>query len=329
MEVMAREQQIPYESEVFEAGIQQFQSNLEKILANYQSHDIPVILSTLVSNERDIPPFISEDLDEEKFRMALDSKDENIGKIAQKNAMAAYLLGQYYLERQPDSAKKYLEIAKELDLLRFRAPEKINEIIQQLSEREDVALVDMKRVFEARSESGIIGDELLTEHVHPNVEGNFVMADAFYNKIKELHLLGNWQHFVSYQEAYRDIPISKIDSIRGKMIVQDLKRSWPYVLDMSGRNPVRQYHFLQNPSFEEQKAIALYSGKEKWEDVMRLAYHTYLKDGDFENALKVAQSLIAEFPEQARVYEMAANICLQMKRPEYAKFYSDKAEKLK
>lgn len=187
----------------------------------------------------------------------------------------------------------------------------------------------MKRVFEARSESGIIGDELLTEHVHPNVEGNFVMADAFYNKIKELHLLGNWQHFVSYQEAYRDIPISKIDSIRGKMIVQDLKRSWPYVLDMSGRNPVRQYHFLQNPSFEEQKAIALYSGKEKWEDVMRLAYHTYLKDGDFENALKVAQSLIAEFPEQARVYEMAANICLQMKRPEYAKFYSDKAEKLK
>lgn len=105
MEVMAREQQIPYESEVFEAGIQQFQSNLEKILANYQSHDIPVILSTLVSNERDIPPFISEDLDEEKFRMALDSKDENIGKIAQKNAMAAYLLGQYYLERQPDSAK--------------------------------------------------------------------------------------------------------------------------------------------------------------------------------------------------------------------------------
>lgn len=329
MEVMAREQQIPYKSEVFEAGIQQFQSNLEKILANYQSHDIPVILSTLVSNERDIPPFISEDLDEEQFRKALDSEDKNTGKIAQKNAMAAYLLGQYYLERQPDSAKKYLEIAKELDLLRFRAPEKINEIIQQLSEREDVALVDMKRVFEARSESGIIGDELLTEHVHPNVEGNFVMADAFYNKIKELQLLGNWQHFVSYQEAYRDIPISKIDSIRGKMIVQDLKRSWPYVLDMSGRNPVRQYHFLQNPSFEEQKAIALYSGKEKWEDVMRLAYHTYLKDGDFENALKVAQSLIAEFPEQARVYEMAANICLQMKRPEYAKFYSDKAEKLK
>ncbi len=329
MEVMAREQQIPYESEVFEAGIQQFQSNLEKILANYQSHDIPVILSTLVSNERDIPPFISEDLDEEQFRKALDSKDENTGKIAQKNAMAAYLLGQYYLERQPDSAKKYLEIAKELDLLRFRAPEKINEIIQQLSEKEDVALVDMKRVFEARSESGIIGDELLTEHVHPNVQGNFVMADAFYNKIKELQLLGNWQHFVSYQEAYRDIPISKIDSIRGKMIVQDLKRSWPYVLDMSGRNPVRQYHFLQNPSFEEQKAIALYSGKEKWEDVMRLAYHTYLKDGDLENALKVAQSLIAEFPEQARVYEMAANICLQMKRPEYAKFYSDKAEKLK
>ncbi len=329
MEVMAREQQIPYDSEVYNAGIAQFKSNFQKIISKYQDHDIPVILSTLVSNEKDIAPFISAELEETEFEETLEENVALASVIARKNAKAAYKLGQFYIEKQQDSAKKYFHIAKELDLLRFRAPEKINEVIVQFSEEEDVHLVDSKELFQANSENGIIGDELMTEHVHPNVEGNFIIADAFYNKIKDLQFINGWENFISYEEAFQDIPITRIDSIRGKMIVEDLKQAWPYVLDMSGKNPVRGYHSIKNPTYEERQAIGLYSGGAKWEDIMRQAYHTYKNRGDYENALRVAQSLISEFPEQYRVYEMAGNICREMNKPACAEFYYDKRDQLK
>lgn len=329
MEVMAREQQIPYNSELYNVGIGQFKSNFEKIISKYQNKDIPVILSTLVSNVKDIPPFISDDLAEEEFEEAL-KKDKTVtSKIAKHNAKAAYKLGQFYLDKQKDSAKKYLHIAKELDLLRFRAPEEINQAIIALSKKKNVYLVDTKNIFIAESQSGFIDNELMTEHVHPNVKGNFIIADAFYNKLRELQFIGSWENFIPYDEAFQDIPVTRIDSIRGKFIVDDLKQSWPYVLEMSGMNPVRLYHSIQNPTFEERKAINLYSGREKWEDVMRQAYHTYKAEGDFKNALRVAQSLISEFPEQQKVYEMAGNMCMEMGKVEYAKFYFEKGEKLK
>jgi lysophospholipase L1-like esterase len=329
MEVMAREQQIPYNSEVYNAGINQFKSNFEKIISKYQDNDIPVILSTLVSNEKDIPPFISDPLAEDDFDEALEKDLRIASKIAEHNAKAAFKLGQFYLNKQKDSAKKYFHIAKELDLLRFRAPEEINEAIIDLSKKKNVHLVDTKKNFIAESQSGFIDNELMTEHVHPNVKGNFIIADAFYNKLRELQLIGSWENSIPYEEALRDIPVTRIDSIRGKFIVEDLKQAWPYVLEMSGRNPVRGYHSLQNPTFEEGKAINLYSGREKWEDVMRQAYHIYKNDGDFKNALRVAQSLISEFPEQPRVYEMAGNMCMEMGEIEYANFYFQKAKKLK
>ena len=151
MEVMAREQQIPYDSEVYNAGIVQFKSNFQKIISKYQDHDIPVILSTLVSNEKDIAPFISAELEETEFEETLEENVALASVIARKNAKAAYKLGQFYIEKQQDSAKKYFHIAKELDLLRFRAPEKINEVIVQFSEEEDVHLVDSKELFQANS----------------------------------------------------------------------------------------------------------------------------------------------------------------------------------
>lgn len=329
MEVMARQQQIPLNSKVYNAGINQFESNLDKIISKYQENDIPVIISTLVSNEKDIPPFISDRFSEDKFEKTLNKDKPAASKIAEGNAKAAYKLGQYYLSKQQDSAKKYFHIAKELDLLRFRAPQKINEAIIELSHKKNVYLVDSQKLFKDDSPNGIIGDELMAEHVHPNVKGNFIIADAMYNKIKELNRIGDWRNYISYDKAFQDIPITRIDSIRGKLITEDLKRSWPYDLKMSGKNPVRLYEFMQNPTYEERKAINLYSGREKWEDVMRQAYHTYMNRDDFKSALRVAQSLIAEFPEQPRVYEMAGDICLKMNKADEAEFYFEKEKQLK
>ncbi len=329
MEVMAKEQQIPYNSEVYLAGIYQFESNLKRILRKYKNNNIPVILSTVVSNEKDINPFISDSLiDRNKLIQDIEQKNPEVNRLANKNADAAYELGRYYLQKNKDTAKKYLHIAKELDLLRFRAPEKINEIIMNLSNDYNCSLVNMEDVFLKHSPQGIIGNELLTEHVHPNVKGQFIMADAFYNKIKELNFLDNWSHYITFDEAFQDIPITKIDSLRGKFLIEHLKRSWPYNLNMSRQNLISSYYTTTNPTYEDQKAKEIHTNQAGWENVMKQAYHTYEYDKDYEKGLRVAQSLIFEFPEQGEVYRLAGSMCLGLNDLDKSVFYFFKYNEL-
>ncbi|WP_067030181.1 SGNH/GDSL hydrolase family protein [Allomuricauda sp. CP2A] len=329
MEVMAKEQEIPLNSEAFNAGVSQFEGNLKRILDKYKRQGIPVILSTLVSNEKDVKPFISDDLDKVNYVESIEKNKPEVRELAQKNADGAYTLGHYYLEKEPDSAKKYLHLAKELDLLRFRAPEQINDVITELAQDHNLPLVDMKNIFESKVPNGILGDELVAEHVHPNVEGYFVMADAFYEKIKDLKLLEDWDNYISYEEAFDDIPMTQIDSIKGKLVVDILKKSWPYDLGMSGKKPDSHTYVTQNPTYEEEKAISLYTHQEPWQYVMTQAYNKYKEDGDYKNALKVAQTLIFEFPEQYKVYEMAGEMCRKLQDEAYADYYFAKSRYLK
>ena len=78
---------------------------MNNVLAKYTAHHIPVILSTLVSNEKDVPPFISDNLNDETQSMkALDLENSNANHVARTNARAAYALGRHYLEIDADTA---------------------------------------------------------------------------------------------------------------------------------------------------------------------------------------------------------------------------------
>jgi len=242
--------------------------------------------------------------------------------------MAAYKLGHYYLQKNQDSAKKYLHLAKELDYLRFRAPEKINQLIINLAKKYNCSLVDMEAIFLSYSDEKIIGDRLLSEHVHPNIKGYFIMADAFYNKIKELNFLNKWDNFIPFDEAINDIPITKIDSLKGKFIIEDLKNSWPYNLNMSGAKPLSTYFSISNPNYDERQAIAIYTSQKSWKMTMSESYKKYKYNSEFKKALHVAQSAILEYPEQAELYPMAADMCLKLNDFEKAIYYFEKFNKL-
>lgn len=323
MEVMAKEQRIPYNSEVYLNGISQFESNLELILDKYKKNEIPVILSTVVSNIKDIKPFISDSIpDKNQFLENIELENNKANKLAENNALAAYTLGSHYLEKNNDSAKKYLNLAKELDFLRFRAPAKINESIIKLSKKYNTSLIDMEEVFSSNSKHNIVGDELMTEHVHPNIEGQFLMADTFYNKIKELGFLNDWHNYITYDEAFKDIPISRVDSLKGKFAVSDLKKSWPYNMNMSGKRP--EPTNFNASSFDERLAHDLYNKKVTWKEAMTIAYNNYKGDKNYKKALHVSESLIFEYPEQGRVYQMAGKMSLNLGELDKAAFYFSK-----
>jgi len=78
MSQMAQDNLIKYNSEIFKAGISQFEGNLRDILSSFKDEKIPVIAGTLVSNLKDQKPFVS--VDDEQYPAAneiyMEAKEE-------------------------------------------------------------------------------------------------------------------------------------------------------------------------------------------------------------------------------------------------------------
>ena len=168
MQRLAAEQRIPYGSELYYRGVAQYETNLNDLLEHLDERQVPVLLSNLVSNEKDLPPFISDTTDE-----------ETSAKARYQQAQRAYAAEQF------SEAKAQYVRAKELDLLRFRAPAAMDTIIYQLADRyANVHRVDTQAMFAARSSHGIFGEETLLEHVHPNLDGYALLSEAFYRALR-------------------------------------------------------------------------------------------------------------------------------------------------
>ena len=215
--VMARivgHREIPYQSRRYRQGVGWFQANMDAILKKANKTGTPVILSELVSNVRDQQPFVSIRTNNhpsaaEVFRQAQD--------LEARGAV--------------DEAKRLYDQAKDLDALRFRAPEAINEVLRHLAERYALPLVPMKQAFEEKSPAGIIGRSLMTEHLHPNIDGYFLMAEAFLQEIRRgNNLSGDWEQTEKRPAGwYRDHwGYTPLDSVYAAMTVAHLKSGWPF-----------------------------------------------------------------------------------------------------
>jgi uncharacterized protein HemY len=83
-----------------------------------------------------------------------------------------------------------------------------------------------------------------------------------------------------------------------------------------------------NRSYDMQRAIDIYTNQIAWKDAMAQLYNTYKFDNEYKKALRVAQSLILEFPEQSDVYKMAGIMCLNLNDLEKASYYFYKYNQL-
>ena len=364
MEAMVADQQIPYGSKLFYRGIDQFRSNMEETLRLFDKHKIPVFFSNLVSNEKDLRPFISILADSvlhpdfvRDYALglaALRRNDTGAAYSSFKEAdsvYSAHALCNYYLGRlvysRGDSAQAgiYFSKARELDALRFRAPDTINTIIGQLCRPyKNVHLVDTKAAFEAGSPGGMIGDELLLEHVHPNLVGYALLSDVFYETMKRQGLFSfpGKEKEMSFLQLRQEMPITKMDSLTGAYKIFNLKRSWPFrdtALAAAGRLPDTASRAagrrlsgasvsggslpdtLNPVSEEERLAYALTFKQMGWADAMDSLYNYYMGRQDLPEARRVVEALVLEHPTEEAYYEKAANLCGALKDDANAVFY--------
>lgn len=291
------DQNIPLNSSKYFEGISQFEGNMRDILEMAKEKNIPVVLGTLVSNLKDQYPFVS--------------SSENGLPPANKifrEARQEYKAGNY------KKASLLFRKAKDLDALRFRAPEKINQTIVNLAKEFNCPVVQIDSALNAVSPYGIIGDNLMTDHLHPNLEGYQLIGKLFYESLGKNNLLPKSGEVKIDNQVQNDLTIknfifTKLDSVIADFRIKLLKNDWPFV----DKKAVMSLHQLFTPKdFIDSTALKVLDGIMEWEEAERNAAALYIVKKNYSSFQNQMNALISEYPIINSYYEFAANELLKV-----------------
>lgn len=204
---MFLDKQVRADSPALQRTYANFASNLRDMVNAARGSGARVLLSTVATNLKDCPPFASlhrDGLSSEALRewssivehgaelesarsfaealnwyAAAAKIDDQYAELQFRIARCLWALGDYA------SAKEHFVRAQDLDTLRFRADTKINDIIRSVanSSGKQVELLNAQSALAGESPYGVIGAELLYEHVHLNPPGNYFLARAAFTQI--------------------------------------------------------------------------------------------------------------------------------------------------
>lgn len=294
MKQIVQDEEILYQGEIYSAGMEQYRKNLDDILKKAEKRQVPVYLSDLVSNVRDLPPFG-------------DEKGAGLSAHNSFKEAQSHLAGGDTLE-----ARSLFYEAKDLDPIRFRAPEEINTIIYELAEKYNAILVPAREKFMDESPGRLIGNTLLTEHVHPNIDGQFMLADAFFTSMTgsgRENTLPEPSNPISKNFYRSNWDYTELDSLMGHFKIEYLKSHWPFVpleAKFNFRDTFRTSGFLDSLAFS-----ILTDARASFQSLHhRLARH-YEQEDEMFLAMKEYRALIRSNPYHSRYYTMAGSCMLK------------------
>lgn len=344
MERMVGEQTIPYGSALYAQGLRQFRGNLRALLSRYQARGVPVFIGTVASNERAHAPFestLSPSADEmawvEGMREAMQrarqrDPDGALRAIDAVIALDTLSASAYWTRarildaagRFPEARKAYLA-AKDRDQLRFRASEDGNAIIREEASRAGAFLVDAQAALAAQARDGIIGSDMMLEHLHPNVEGYFILADAFYEALEAEGLVEVSSAYIPRGVARSEVLFTTVDSLYGAYRLQQLLGSWPF------QDPgvvLNVMDTVQARSRAEEIALELYRGNSSWYEATAELRAHYAAEGRWHSALQAGLAIIQQYPYLPRPYAEAGDILVRQGRLGEALTYFEAANDL-
>jgi tetratricopeptide (TPR) repeat protein len=282
---VAAERSIPLDSDLFRRGERQFRGNLERLLDKYLDAGIPVFVGTLASNLRDQPPFV------------------DVGSGASL-AQATYAKARVLDEAgQHAAALQGYIAAKDLDGLRFRAPESFNTLVREVAADKGATVVDVQGALARTARDGMIGADLMLEHVHPNLDGYFQLASAYFPAL--VQTFGPPAVEIDDATARAEIPVTEVDRLHGEYRVAVLRNDWPFVAKRQDTNIPAATDRI------EEIAQAWFVGKVSWTDAMNEALTEYQQQGNLAEAARVAVNLADAFVTSAEAQYKAGGLLLR------------------
>jgi lysophospholipase L1-like esterase len=167
--LMAAADEIPPDGELHDAARRSLRENFQAIVREARERGVPAVLSTVVSNERDLAP---------------------LGPPGRAAAVYAEARALEAAGRTAEAAERYRR-ARDLDTQPWRASRDKNRLLRDLAADEGVPLADCEAAFAAASSSsgGATTWELFVDHVHPSLRGQALLAETFFVTIARHRLL--------------------------------------------------------------------------------------------------------------------------------------------
>jgi len=327
MERMAGNRYIAHNNDLYNQAAENFRANIEDVVNWAAEHNVKVVLGTLVSNLKDQKPFVDVFADELSRADWQQNYNTALGYFSQSRwqeclqaidnciAVDSMPASQYFLQAQvyehlSDSSaagKSYLK-AKEYDGLRFRASEHLNEILHDFSELPHVSLADVKSAFEEASPGSVTGENLMLEHLHPNVDGYNIMARSFAETIFEEKLI---RSSAQTDSLFAQLPVTEVDREAGRIRIDYLMKGWPF--QEQSAPPVSEYS-IPNATPIQQLAMRYWREEITWEELHVQAAELHLKNRRSDLAVAEYSALQHALPMNTTIYPLLARQYVKLQR---------------
>ncbi|MFA5417910.1 MAG: hypothetical protein WC341_05575, partial [Bacteroidales bacterium] len=184
--------------------------------------------------------------------------------------------------------------------------------------RQNVYIADVSSAFDSVSPHQIVGNELLLEHVHPNLDGYYLMAETYFKSLEASSILKKENlDSLSGEIVRQNMPLTRFDTAYGYISNILLKENWPFNEPLPEPTPIEK-------TFEGKVAGGLAVKQYSWNVAMEKLFNYYWQKSDVENALRVAEGQCLELPFQVLYFERAAKLAQSLKNDEKALFYMKK-----
>lgn len=315
MQQLAGDKAIPYGSPMYEHAVSTFERNLSDAVRLASGRSIPVILSTLVTNERGLTPFVSirdrtisagqqrllDSLSADAEQRLLRGSPETALPVFRRIVTAdpMWALGQYRLGQcydavgMADSARIAFGRARDYDGLRFRASAEANTRIRSVAQHSGAFIADVESTFRASSPNGILGSELLWEHVHPTFNGYVLLSKTWTSAVIKSVPSGRPESFdpstvVTDSAMAHRLRITPLDLEIGALTMRSLMKRWPF----SDTAPT-----VQEAENERQEvALQFMQGKLRWSEAHYRLADIYRRKGMFRLAAAEYEAVAAFMP---------------------------------
>jgi tetratricopeptide (TPR) repeat protein len=324
---------IPLDGEVFNRTQTQYQVNLQKVVDLAKRSQIPIVVSSVPSNLRDLSPL------QTRSALALTDSDAEEQALRLKEAMRHISYQKYdlalktltearrsdpthpllafrqaqcleMLERRAEAAETYT-LAADLDGCRFRAPSSFSEIVREVAKLnpEGVYFCDVAARFPSVSQFPAPGSDLFLEHVHYNLDGHWQAARFLAECIVEDVLGKAWdaERFPNDQRRDKLLQITPFDHLVADAQTIGILGVWPFSLSTARGEEATAVQDRWRSTFAalpqlDQDLFTAQTLESLTQNVLVVMGHAYLSAGREKLALDSFQRHIQRRPWDAAGY---------------------------
>jgi tetratricopeptide (TPR) repeat protein len=303
-----------------------FQRNLTDVCGIARRAGSAVVLSTVAVNLRDCPPLASshrsnlspEDLAqwESLYKAGGESEAGNRWREAIEQYAAAAKIDDRFAELQfriarcliktgsLADARERFELARDLDVLRFRADTRMNAVVRRVAAEQVAAGVRLADAERALAENdpdgnGIPGGKLFYEHVHLTFDGDYLLARTVFDQVcaslPQLAGLAGEAKMPSRQRCAELLALTPWDEYQ----------SAAAMVDMTSRRP-----FVNQLDYDLRQAAA----RRRRNELLAVA----TTSAALEAAWKTYEAAIAASPDDWRLHHHFGRLAMQRGRPNVA-----------